>query len=71
MSHYRESKARRYAAMQTHDAHVENLQQHAYQEGVRFGAREANMTLATFRANVDNESLSDAEFREFMRNCLK
>jgi hypothetical protein len=71
MRYYHESKERRYAAMKLHDDHVENLQQQAYNEGFLTGAREADATLATFRANVDNGGLSDTQFREFMRNCLK
>lgn len=50
---------------------IERLQYESFDAGRKYAEREANMTIATFKANVDNPKLSDAEFRQFMRNCLQ
>lgn len=52
-------------------ASIERAQDNAFAMGRQEGVREATLTLATFRANANNDKLTDAEFRQFMRNCLQ
>lgn len=44
-------------------------QTHAYELGVAVHEASTNL-LETIKANIDNEALSDADFRQFIRNSL-
>ena len=70
MINFAQRDSQRKAVTERLDNSIESLQNWAFVEGASAARREANMTLATFKANVNNVKLSDFEFRQFMRNCL-
>lgn len=57
------------AMSRTLDREIQNLQIHAFNLGEKAYYADACL-VATITANVDNDKLTDAEFRAFVRNSV-